>query len=177
MAKNSYTYSSEKFFAAERGLLLLQSLPFYAPDTQIVLVQDNMAAAWALERGYTCNVRAMKSISNILHLHRQLRLCSVVSADNAADQPSRNKLVKGEVVCRMMLSVRGLAEGRRRGIVSGYNGGDCGMAEEKRTRHMEHVEDESLLEDCDEPDTVLDVTVMGCFEVTAVEDGQPAARD
>jgi len=128
-------------FAAERGIE--KAAPFVTPSTKIFLVLDNTAACWAIERGYTGNVRAMTSIRNMLEFFDRIQVVSIVSAENVADRPSRNKAVDETILKLTLATVDGVRIGRRRGIVSNRL-----MQSEKPVAHAEDVDDLEWA-DCD----------------------------
>ena len=107
--------------AAERGITLLRSLIDLNDETEIWLVIDNTSAAWALQRGYTANTRAMAAIMSIIDLHRAWRVVTVVSEDNCADEPSRNRLVKPDRLLRTLKCVEEVVSGRKSGCIVAEN--------------------------------------------------------
>lgn len=134
-----------EILAAERGLMLWKESKWFSQDTRVILVIDNTAAAWAFQRGFTCNTIAMRSISRVLALYHQWLVCTVVTSDNVADRPSRNKLVDEGLARRTSDAVKEFMKGRRTGCITNII-----VEPEKRVRHMEcSDENELLLDDCD----------------------------
>jgi len=124
--------------AAEKGLELLKTTEWLKEGTEVVLVIDNTATAWAIQRGYTVNTIAMRSISRMIQNLHQLNVCTVVSEDNCADEPSRNKIVNACRVQRTFKAVQDHLIGRRSGVVLI----PCAQhADEKEAlRHVEEID-------------------------------------
>lgn len=123
--------------AAEKGLRFFERLSSFSPTCKIHLVVDNTAAAWAYARGYTVNKVAMESIRSVLHLFTQWNVVTVVSEDNVADKPSRNKVATQWFAERTLSAVRGAQMGRKSGvIIRPVASGDI------RMRHIEYDQDD-----------------------------------
>ena len=79
----------------------------------VIVVGDNVAVSWALRQGYTRNITGMSLIAAAA-TNRIVEVVTVISADNPADSPSRNKAVDPARTRRLEAVLRGRDRGEVR---------------------------------------------------------------
>lgn len=156
-----------EIWAAERGLKYFESLPMFKKDVHIYLVIDNTATAWAFQRGYTVNRIAMRAIRNVLHLYDNWSIVTVVSEDNVADKPSRNKVATTLFAIKTFEAVQRSKMGRKCGIIKRQ----CDAVDGQKMRHVEYDDDD------DHEHMLLDLPGKEKREDVEVENGNESDEE